>query len=229
MHKSDERFYVERAAEMLNALWTVGEDRESPDFIVTEGDHQFGLEVSELFIGHEGKKGADKKAKESIHQKKIDHYREIYAGVSDSPLCVRILGTVNDKTMGELLRQLFQHDFESMYPGDQIEVELSDQFKAYVTKALRNWWFRVDDRVGIVNTDPMPIIDKRVAMKSKRLKTYQEAVGEDVRLLLVANRMLNSGKLELVKKSTIDARGFQAVYFLSYPENVTELTENSSN
>ena len=32
MNKREERFYVERAAEMLNVSWTVGEDREIPDF-----------------------------------------------------------------------------------------------------------------------------------------------------------------------------------------------------
>lgn len=226
MNKSEERFYVERAAEMLDVLWTVGEDRECPDYVVTEGDHQFGLEVSELFIGHEGKKGADKKAKESIHQKKIDCYREMYATEKDIPLFIRILGTVNDENMEELLLQLFQHDFESMCPGDQIVFQPNDQFKAYVTKALRPWWFRVDDRVGTVNVNPMPIIQKRVAMKSARLTKYQEAIGEDVRLLLVANRIMNSGKLKLVEKSTIDTRGFQAVYFLSYPENVTVFPEH---
>ena len=44
MNKRKERFYVERAAEMLDVSWTVGEDREIPDFIVTEGDRQFGLD-----------------------------------------------------------------------------------------------------------------------------------------------------------------------------------------
>ena len=65
---------------------------------------------------------------------------------NDIPLFVRILGPVNDETMGELQAQLLQYDFESMCPGDQIIIQLDDHFKAYVTKALRNWWFRVDDR-----------------------------------------------------------------------------------
>ena len=45
MNKHEERFYVERTAEMLNLSWTVGEDRESPDFIISAGDWQFGLEA----------------------------------------------------------------------------------------------------------------------------------------------------------------------------------------
>ena len=103
MNKHEERFYVERTAEMLNLSWTVGEDRESPDFIISAGDWQFGLEVSELFIGRVERKGSDRKAKESNHQETIDRYREIYVAEKDIPLCVRILGPVNDETMGELL------------------------------------------------------------------------------------------------------------------------------
>ena len=226
MNKREERFYVERAAEMLDVSWTVGEDREIPDFIVTEGDRQFGLEVSEVFIGHVGRKGSERKAEESIHQETIDRYREMYVAEKDVPLCVRILGPVTDETMGELLGHLLQHDFESMRPGNQIIVQPSDQFKVYVTRALRNWWFRVNDRVGMVNMNPMPIINARVAMKSRRLTSYQEAAGDDVRLLLVAKRILNSGKLKLVDQSAIDMRGFKTVYFLSYPESVTVFQDN---
>ena len=221
MNKWEERFYVERAAEMLKVEWVVGEDRESPDFIIAEGNYQFGLEISELFIGREGRKGAAKKAEESFDQEAIDRYRNIYEGERDIPLCVRILGSVNDEIMDQLLAYLLRHDFGAMSLGDQIVIQPSDHFKAYVTKGLRNWWFRVDDRVGMVNTDPMPIMEVRVARKSENLRRYQEAAGEDVRLLLVANRIMNSGRLKLVEKESLDTRGFRAVYFLSYPENVT--------
>ena len=226
MNKHEERFYVERTAEMLNLSWTIGEDRESPDFIISGGDWQFGLEVSELFAGRVGRKGSDRKAKEANYQGTIDRYREMYVADKGIPLCVRILGPVNDDTMGELLGQLLRRDFESMRPGNQIIMQPNDQLKVYVTKALRSCWYRVDDRVGMVNTNPMPIIQERVAMKSRRLTNYHEAAGEDVRLLLIANRMLNSGKLKLVEESTIDTCGFRIVYFLSFPESVTVFQDN---
>ena len=226
MNKHEERFYVERAAEMLNLSWSVGEDRESPDFIISEGDWQFGLEVSELFTGPVGRKGSGRKAMESNHQETIDRYRDIYVAEKDIPLSVRILGPVNDETMGELLGQLLQRDFEWTPLGHQIIVQPNDQLKVYVTKALRSFWFRVDDRVGMVNTNPIPIIQGRVAMKSRRLINYHESAGEDVRLLLVANRMLNNGRLKLVKQSALDTCGFRVVYFLSFPESVTVFQDN---
>ena len=42
---------TEEAAKFMGKTWDVGPDREQPDFLVTEGAQQFGLEVSEIFAG----------------------------------------------------------------------------------------------------------------------------------------------------------------------------------
>lgn len=47
---------------------------------------------------------------------------------------------------------------------------------------------------------------------------YREAAGSDIRLLLVADRILNSGKLLLEERGAYDFHGFRAVYFFPYPE-----------
>ena len=221
MNKHEERFYVERAAEMLGVSWMIGEDRESPDFLVTDGAHEFGLEVSELFRGPVGRKGAVRKAEESNHQRTINQYWRMYEAEKDIPLDVKISGIVNEQTMGDLLRCLLEHDFESMDTGAQTEFHLRENFKIHVTKAFRSRWFRVDDRIGPVNVNPVPVIDRAVKNKSQRLSEYQESVGGDIRLLLVADRIFASGKLKLIEKSPIDTRGFRTVYFMSYPESIT--------
>ena len=122
--------------------------------------------------------------------------------------------------MEELLTILLAQDLATMRPGERFEVEISDQFKAHVTWALRHQWFRVNDRVGWVNTNPLPMIEEAVAKKSELPNTYREAAGADIHLLLVANRMFASGKLQLVEDSTMDTQGFRVVYFFSYPETV---------
>ena len=43
--KRRERFFVEEAAKLLGKTWILAEDREHPDFIVTEGEQRLGLEV----------------------------------------------------------------------------------------------------------------------------------------------------------------------------------------
>jgi len=50
--KMRERFFVEEAARFLGRKWVLGADREHPDFLVTDGAEQFGVEVSEILRGH---------------------------------------------------------------------------------------------------------------------------------------------------------------------------------
>jgi len=67
--KRRERFFAELAAEFLGKPWTFEEDREHPDFIVTEGEQRFGLEVCEIFTGLQGRAGsAMKRVESSIHR-----------------------------------------------------------------------------------------------------------------------------------------------------------------
>ena len=197
--------------------------------MITEGDITFGLEVSELFAGPVRKGGAVRKIKESLHQQTIDRYRNSYEREAGISLRVQILGTIDDRVMKELVQELLTHDFASWKPGTQFEFRLNTHFKVHVTKAFRGEWFRVDDRVGWVNSDPLPVIQEGVAKKAENLQWYQHFVGHDVRLLLVANRLHASGKLKLVKKeASVDTLGFRAVYFFSYPENVTVFTAGTA-
>jgi hypothetical protein len=52
--KSRERFFVEQAAKSLGLSWTIEEGREHPDFVICENGARFGVEVSEIFMSHEG-------------------------------------------------------------------------------------------------------------------------------------------------------------------------------
>jgi len=66
----------------------------------------------------------------------------------------------------------------------------------------------------------MPSITAIVGRKSQELPGYTEATGSDIRLLIVANHIHNSGKLTLEEQTTLDKKGFQEIYFFSYPETV---------
>ena len=225
MNKLQERFFVEETARLLERPWHVGDDRESPDFVIDEGSCRFGLEVSELFSGPVGIKGALRKISEVRHQRMINRCYRAYDDRCQLPLQVQILGPVNNDTMKELLTFLLAQDFAQMQLGESVVFQSNGLFKAYVTRAYRHHWFRVDDRVGLVNTNPLPKITEAIAGKSRKLRKYRVNAGPDVRLLLVANRLFASGKLQLVKDAHIDTFGFRVVYFLSYPDTVTVFHE----
>ena len=221
MNKKQELFFVEEAAKAMNVQWNVLKERESPDFIVMEGDRRFGLEVSELFVGKVSRKGSNRKAAESSSKGLIERFQNYYEMRGTVPLRVEILGAVSEAAMCQLTRDLLDRDLHLMKLGERFQVQLSETFIAHVTRASRANWFRIDDRIGWVNTNPLPIIEESVKRKSKNLHRYWKAVGTDVRLLLVANRLHASGKLKLGEASMMDTGGFRAVYFFSYPERVT--------
>ena len=219
MNKQEERFYVCQAAQNLRVHWQILEERESPDFLVADGFNRFGLEVTEVFKGSVGKKGARLKEAESLNQRTIDTFRQLHAENGGPPLRIQILGNVDDQTMTGLVTELAAHDITSMSLTEQITVETA-HLKAFVTRALRADWHSVDDRVGLVIRNALPVIQQAVSDKAARLNEYKDAVGDDVRLLLVARRTRASGMLEVNQDATLDPCGFRTVYFFAYPEGV---------
>lgn len=230
MKKQHERFLVEEAAKLMGKTWTLGPDREGPDFLVTEGKQKFGLEVSEVFTGQKIRTGSKMKKKESKTRKTIDALRTEYEKITNIPLRVQFVGDLRTENMAKVVPALAAEDFASKPILHHVKFDLDDGFSVHATKALRTDWFSVNDRIGWVNRDPIQCIADAVKKKCKKLPQYKESVGSDVRLLLVANRISNSGKLMLKEQAVLeDTRGFRVVYFFSYPDSVTaiECTSNS--
>jgi len=78
----------------------------------------------------------------------------------------------------------------------------------------------MSDRTGWVdNKRSKNIIQKAIKEKSEKINKYQsEAKLNDIRLLIVANRRYDSGKLELKNDDfRPDLHGFRSVYFFPYP------------
>jgi hypothetical protein len=82
--KARERFMALEAAKSLGKAWTFSDEREHPDFIVTDGVEQFGLEVSEIFIGPRGNAGSTMKQQESYTQQTMNKLRRQYEDVAKS-------------------------------------------------------------------------------------------------------------------------------------------------
>ena len=211
---------MEEAAKLLNKAWSLGPDRERPDFLVTEGTQMFGLEVSEVFMGPQSPAGAAMKEKESNTQKGIDALRIRYEEITNIPLCVHFVGDLSADNMATVVPKLVETDFASKPILHYVKIELGDGISMHITKAFRAEWFSVNDRVGWVDCDPVRRIADAVEKKSKKMPSYKEEVGLDIHLLLVADRTNNSGKLMLKERFALDLLGFRVVYFFSFPECV---------
>lgn len=218
--KERERFFVERAAEIMGRTWALDHNCEHPDFIVTEEAHQFGLEVCEIVTGRQGRDGSAMKEEESKTQRNVDDLRRQYEAVTNIPLTVRLVGDMCAEKMTKSIPDLIAEELSTKPIGHKVIVEEGNGFRAYVTRTLRANWFSMNHRVGWVDREPIRRIVDTIQKKSRKLPRYIETAGPDVRLLIVSDRIYNSGKMMLEERAALDLRGFQLVYFFSYPESV---------
>jgi hypothetical protein len=229
IQKRFERFFAEQAIRSLGVGWTIHEERDPPDFIIADGDHYFGLDVADIFGGAQNVNGSVMKRAESDTQKQLNSLRRQYEDQTGVSLCVKFLGPIAADTLARVVPELAALDLAAKPLAYQTTVEILLGFdaplKLYVTKSNRSDWFAMNDRVGFVTRNPDSFIMAEITKKSQKLAQYKALVGDDVRLLLVANRIQNSGKIGHKTDSAFNLHGFKAVYFFPYPEKALVLRE----
>jgi hypothetical protein len=223
LQKAHERTFVEETAKHIGTTWHI-QDGERPDFIVSEGSTTFGLEVTQIFTGKQDRSGSAMKTDESMRRKRIDAIRRAYQAVHDVPLWVRFRGRLSADTLSGVKDALIAVDFPSKPLLHKVVLDEGLGLSVHATKAHCPVWSYMDDSRGWVDHAPERKIVESITAKAKLIPQYQSATGSDVRLLIVANRFENSGKLALRSSTAFDLQGFQKVYFYSRPMHVTELT-----
>jgi hypothetical protein len=227
--KQRERFFTEQAIRSLGTGWTIRHECEPPDFIITEGDHDFGLDVAEIFVGQQDARGSAMKRDESERHNVLDALRLQYEKQTRINLNVKFVGRLAPDTLADVVSDLVALDLASKPLAYRTVIEeqppLEAGLKLYVTKSLRSDWYTVNDRAGWVTRHPQNIIAAEIEKKSKKLPQYRAAAGDDVRLLLVADRIKNSGKIAHQVEDAFDFHGFKAVYLFPYPEDAIALRE----
>ncbi|KXJ57981.1 MULTISPECIES: hypothetical protein [unclassified Thalassospira] len=229
--KRDERNFVLKASQLLNTSWEILEQREKPDFIIKEDALTFGLEVREIFLNeNQNKGGSPVKQTEQHRSKELEKFAQGFEKTSDLALHVRLLrkpdaGNISQCELKELHQALMAENLESRETGYQTQFLLRCGTKVWVTKEFHSRWYVVNDRVGWVSQDPIELIQAAIDTKCKKLNTYRKNAGPDIRLLLVANHLNNSGKITLspTTSRSFDLQGFTKVYFLSHPSEALVL------
>lgn len=165
-----------------------------------------------------------RRREESGRQARVNALRRDYEAVAGgTPLNVRFVGNISEANLARVVPELLAAELVSKPPLFSMVVDNDDGLRVHVTRSLHPDWIYIGDHVGWVDRAPLPRIVEAVARKAEELPVYRNACGDDVRLLVYADRLLNSGKLELQGEPKIDRMGFSAVYFLSYPVSVTLL------
>lgn len=205
---------------MLGRNWLLSDDREQPDFIVSDGHERFGLEVSEVFTGSQTDIGSGMKRAESELQRRIEHLRRTFEKNANVTLRVRFVGDASPENMKAVIPALISADFASKPMFHRARIDLGNGLVLHVATAQRSEWMSVQSGVGWVDYNAMPLIANRVREKSTKLQRCRSESCPDVRLLLIANRLLNSGKLAIREPQALDLMGFNVVYFYSFPEDI---------
>jgi hypothetical protein len=219
--------YVTKAYEKLGKSWSVDsapDESDWPDILAVEDGHKFGIEIREIFPD-ESTKGSVNRRREANNDQSIRDIAKAYYEDSDLPISLKFIGDISNQTA--IVNKLWSasKDIPDM---DQVRLELSSSCTMYIRKLPSrfenyNRWTYVSDRAGWVGKLDTDFIQEKIDEKSSKLEKYTRNI-DDVRLLLVCNRDLNSGKFVYSPEGTINPSGFKEVYFLSYPDSACILS-----
>lgn len=231
--------FAKETGELLSESWKImpspNEDN-WPDLIVTTESGKFGLEVRELYRDEpneessakeceqrQSNKGSSAKRCEQKNLKIIRDLANAYYKVDRPPIKASFLGDIS--CQDELLNEMIS----AAQPLSELEQAKIEPYEGCVVYIQRlpdhpKWrgykrWDYVSDKVGWVRTNDeelIKMIDEAIREKALRLERYRTNIS-DVRLLLVSNRLFNSGR-DRLEDISCEACGFNAIYYLSYPE-----------
>lgn len=225
VNKIQERIYVESAAKLLGVTWQIDDIAEPPDFLVVDDGHSFGLEVRQVFADRETFSGSPSKRKETLKSRTISRIADVYYSKGGLPVSAKFLGSVSEEDVESIARVMLSNYVST--PWLQTIVHFPDT-KIYVTAlpsevGQYRRWVSVSDRVEWVRSATQSDLQYAIDRKTPNLALYKQKFS-DVVLLLVAERLFNSGRLALPSiKCTVTNPGYSSIYFLSHPEAVARI------
>jgi hypothetical protein len=214
--KVRERHYVEFCARQLKADWAIV-DSEAPDFVVTDGDQVFGLEVTQAFLDGGKAGGSAERAHERVAEKRMAKI----IGEAEWRSGTIISATFTRRPMiadsAEIVERLVALELQNRPLGEHAQFTLRNGLKVVAHRALHRLWTIISDSAGWVSRDGHIQLQQCIEAKSPPKKAYSGPGAGDLRLLVVADMTHNSSKLRTDPEATIDLMGFGRVNFAEFP------------
>jgi hypothetical protein len=225
--KELERYHLEQAIRTGKLGWTIAEEGEAPDFTINSPAGLFGLEIVTVYrgggaegVGRRGvrkfAKGAWSKKREEMRNADLQRLRRTYEALGGPALTVKVLGNIHSQDFKEIPRRLDEIGAGRLELGDQIRIDLPC-VTVHATRSFTPVWIMIEDVVGWVYSEPRKEVEAAISAKATKLPAYQQRVGTDVRLLIIAEDRFNSGKLRPHDGMLFDGHGFKEVYFFNSP------------
>lgn len=224
--KQHERLYLEAFLHQVG--WQhyriVGEP-DPPDFLLDTGDGILAVEVTQLYKD-EGPRGSPVRAAEGERLEFLRNLAGEYYSQSGKPLLVKAMlpGIPAPTAIASVAAQLHQCRPKVAWETSEFEAPVSSPGEArFYIRALPDEagpysrWECSTDAVGWVRALSHELIAERIQQKATRLQAYLKTADRAM-LLLVADRLLNSGKLDFSPTGTLlPSCGFWEVHLVLFP------------
>lgn len=217
--KRQEALYVEACASQLAKPWSVVTDGEAPDFLIDDAGVRFGLEVTNLFLEDDGR-GSAIRWREGLGDKVMQTIRRAYEDQSGITIDLKLPRRPREADAADLVDKLIALKMGDKPVGTRAEFLLADGTIGRVQRSFHPSWLVIEDAVGWVDRNGGSLLQALIERKALKLREYERNTGREIRLLVIADRMRNSGKIEVRSNDRIDTMGFGIVYFFSYPDHV---------
>lgn len=224
--KEEEKAFVKRAGDLLGENWNILEppdEHEWPDLLVETDTGSFGIEVRKLYTD-ESTKGSPNRTAESLRIQQLNKVAALYYKNGSPAIRVQFYGNPENPTglANDLASTVY-----SMKIWEQKKITYNCQQRMYVTRLPIEFgkytrWIIVSDRVGFVGVIESSIVQRVIHEKSENLERYQAHI-KDIRLLLVSDRTFNSGKNSFSNIDKLKTEGFDHVYLLSFPDELSQI------
>ncbi len=224
--KRHENIYLEKALELLELDLQVT-PRESPDFELSNGHEIWGIEVRNLLPDeHPIRGGSQAKAKESRNAKQMQILAHRYYENEGSPISLKILGTKTIEPYSDLIFMAISKRTISS-PRTNQRICLPHGVTLFITDRPHEFpkyskWEVVDDKVGWVRHLTNVHLQAAIDNKSEKLASYLSQYPK-IDLLLICDRLNNSGKWLLPSAPEVSNPGFSNIYLLLFPLSITRL------
>lgn len=203
----------------LGPSYVIVEERESPDFLISDGKVQFGIEVAQVFR-NQGPAGSPSKAAESRRMQYLRRLASDYYSRHGLPLLVKAQipdrFDANTGALADRLRAARPAD-----PWNRRQFTVRD-YPFHLTSlppevGQYRRWVCINNSVGwrgwLATNDIGPVIDE----KASKLSNYRKAIAR-VELLLVVDATRTSGMVRWRDGSLVPvAHGFDAIHLYFHP------------
>ncbi|MBV1838464.1 hypothetical protein KUA11_14765 [Acetobacter estunensis] len=221
--------FVDHASKLLGEDWLL-HPIESPDFIVSNLSEKFGLEVTECHVGKYSKKGSHAVREEIRRHQELQRIREkcisLYPYIGEWRLqYVSDGGKISEEGIIYAIKNIDINNSEVFETVDILGTLKKSGLPykigtIFISKGYGDEWLYVNDMCGFVHPSA-DNFQRCVDTKAQKIAEYKKEIN-NVRLLVVADALMNSGKASLPHDFIPHIHEFYKVYYLYYPMWIKE-------